>query len=75
LNCLDRLAAQVPGAREGQPDRAEIEPLRKGITIDGERFQPMEVKIDRHQGANAWLTVGLREGRNRKSAARWNISA
>jgi 23S rRNA pseudouridine2605 synthase len=40
--------------------------LRKGITIDGERFQPMEVKIDRHQGANAWLTVGLREGRNRE---------
>jgi 23S rRNA pseudouridine2605 synthase len=26
----------------------------------------MEVKIDRHQGANAWLTVGIREGRNRE---------
>jgi 23S rRNA pseudouridine2605 synthase len=26
----------------------------------------MEVKIDRHQGANAWLTVGLREGKNRE---------
>jgi 23S rRNA pseudouridine2605 synthase len=51
---------------KGNPTEPEIEPLRKGITIEGERFQGMEVKIDRHQGANAWLTVGLREGRNRE---------
>lgn len=51
---------------KGNPTEPELEPLRKGITIDGERFQPMEVKLDRHQGANAWLTVGIREGRNRE---------
>ncbi len=51
---------------KGNPTEPEIEPLRKGITIEGERFQAMEVKIDRHQGANAWLTVGIREGRNRE---------
>ena len=51
---------------KGNPTEPDIEPLRKGITIEGEHFQPMEVKIDRHQGANAWLTVGLREGRNRE---------
>ena len=51
---------------KGNPTEPEIEPLRKGITVDGDRFQPMEVKIDRHQGANAWLTVGLREGKNRE---------
>lgn len=51
---------------KGNPTEPEIEPLRKGITIEGERFQPMEVKIDRHQGANAWLTIGLREGKNRE---------
>ncbi|HMS96281.1 MAG TPA: pseudouridine synthase, partial [Tabrizicola sp.] len=50
----------------GNPTEPEIEPLRRGITIEGEKFQPMEVKIDRHQGANAWLTVGLREGKNRE---------
>lgn len=50
----------------GNPTEPEIEPLRKGITIEGEKFQPMEVKIDRHQGANAWLTIGLREGKNRE---------
>jgi 23S rRNA pseudouridine2605 synthase len=50
----------------GSPDDARLEPLRKGIVIDGERFQAMEVRIDRQQGANAWLTVGIREGKNRE---------
>ena len=51
---------------KGNPTDPDLEPLRKGITIEGERFQPMEVVLDRHQGANAWLTVGLREGKNRE---------
>jgi 23S rRNA pseudouridine2605 synthase len=51
---------------KGNPTDVDLEPLRKGITLDGERFQPMTVSMDRHQGANAWLTVGLREGRNRE---------
>ncbi|MBM1556347.1 rRNA pseudouridine synthase [Sulfitobacter mediterraneus] len=50
----------------GRPSDAALEPLRKGITIEGERFQPMTVTLDRQQGANAWLTVGLREGKNRE---------
>ena len=50
----------------GNPTDDQLEPLRKGITIEGERFQPMQVTLDRIQGANAWLTVGLREGRNRE---------
>jgi 23S rRNA pseudouridine2605 synthase len=50
----------------GMPSEAALEPLRQGITVDGERFQPMEVSLDRQQGANAWLTVGLREGKNRE---------
>ncbi|MSU88669.1 pseudouridine synthase [Rhodobacteraceae bacterium 2CG4] len=51
---------------KGEPDDALLEPLRKGITVDGERFQPMQVSLDKQQGANAWLTIGLREGRNRE---------
>ncbi|KAB7610354.1 rRNA pseudouridine synthase [Amylibacter sp. SFDW26] len=51
---------------KGYPTDELLEPLRKGITVDGERFQGMEVALDRQQGANAWLTVGLREGKNRE---------
>lgn len=50
----------------GNPTEAQLDPLRKGITVEGERFQPMSVTLDRIQGANAWLTVGLREGKNRE---------
>ena len=50
----------------GQPTEAMLAPLTRGITVDGERFQPMTVTVDRQQGANAWLTIGLREGRNRE---------
>ncbi|WP_186312265.1 pseudouridine synthase [Cereibacter sediminicola] len=51
---------------KGNPTDPDLEPLRKGITVEGERFQPMTVTLDRVQGANAWLTVGLREGKNRE---------
>jgi 23S rRNA pseudouridine2605 synthase len=51
---------------KGNPTDPDLEPLRKGITVDGERFQPMMVTLDRHQGANAWLSVALREGKNRE---------
>ena len=51
---------------KGQPTDESLDPLRKGLVIDGETFQPMIVSLDRQQGANAWLTVGLREGKNRE---------
>ncbi|GFE65609.1 pseudouridine synthase [Litoreibacter roseus] len=50
----------------GTPSETTIAPLKRGIVADGERFQPMEISLDRQQGANAWLTVGLREGKNRE---------
>lgn len=59
---LRRYRARV----NGRPDDAAFEPLRKGLVIDGERFQPMTVTLDRQQGANAWITVAIREGKNRE---------
>ncbi|WP_166418414.1 pseudouridine synthase [Cochlodiniinecator piscidefendens] len=50
----------------GRPTEETFEPLRKGITADGEQFQPMDVTLDRQQGANAWLTIAIREGKNRE---------
>lgn len=51
---------------KGRPTPEMLAPLEKGVTLDGERFQGMDVTIDRQQGANAWLTIGLREGKNRE---------
>ncbi|SLN50602.1 Ribosomal large subunit pseudouridine synthase B [Roseovarius albus] len=50
----------------GRPTDETFAPLRKGLAIGSEMFQPMNVSLDRQQGANAWVTVGLREGKNRE---------
>lgn len=50
----------------GKPSQENLEPLRSGITLNGEEFKPMTILIDRQQGANAWLTITLKEGRNRE---------
>ena len=50
----------------GTPKDEDFAPLRAGLHVEGERFQPMSVTLDRQQGTNAWVTVGLREGKNRE---------
>ncbi|HCP82507.1 MAG TPA: RNA pseudouridine synthase [Octadecabacter sp.] len=50
----------------GSLSEAKLDELRNGITVDGVQYAPVEVKFDRQQGANAWLTMGLREGKNRE---------
>lgn len=50
----------------GTPSDITFAPLRRGAVIDGEEFAPMEIRLDSQQGANAWLTVGIREGKNRE---------
>jgi 23S rRNA pseudouridine2605 synthase len=50
----------------GSVSEDSLEKLRKGITVDGLTYQPMTVSFDRQQGANAWLTVSIREGKNRE---------
>lgn len=51
---------------KGRPTDETFAPLRQGLVLDGERFQPMIITLDRQQGANAWVTVSIREGRNRE---------
>lgn len=50
----------------GEPKDEDFEPLRKGLNLEGEKFRPMAVSIDRQQGRNAWVTVGITEGKNRE---------
>ncbi len=50
----------------GNIDQAALDRLAEGVTIDGVDYLGVEAKLDREQGANAWLTLGLREGKNRE---------
>jgi 23S rRNA pseudouridine2605 synthase len=46
-----------------QPD---LDRLKDGIEIAGVRYGPIEATLDKPQGTNVWLTLGLREGKNRE---------
>jgi 23S rRNA pseudouridine2605 synthase len=50
----------------GSVSEDKLDELRRGITVDGVDYQPMDVTFDRQQGANAWLTIAIREGKNRE---------
>ena len=50
----------------GTTDQAVLDTLRDGVQIDGVEYIGIEATLDRVQGANVWLTMGLREGKNRE---------
>lgn len=50
----------------GQVKPDMIEQLPKGMTVDGIRYGPITATLDKVQGSNAWLTLSLREGKNRE---------
>ncbi|HTV89874.1 MAG TPA: pseudouridine synthase [Stellaceae bacterium] len=57
-----RYRVRVHGAVE--PER--LARLVRGVTIDGVGYGPIRAVLDRQQGANAWLTLSLQEGKNRE---------
>jgi 23S rRNA pseudouridine2605 synthase len=50
----------------GRVSQAQLEQLKEGISLDGVNYGPVEATLDSQQGSNVWLTVGLREGKNRE---------
>jgi 23S rRNA pseudouridine2605 synthase len=50
----------------GSVAQAQLDSLRRGITIDGVRYGEIEATVDRPQGSNVWLTFAIREGKNRE---------
>ncbi|MBV9973762.1 MAG: pseudouridine synthase [Hyphomicrobiales bacterium] len=50
----------------GEITQDQLDGLKGGIEIDGMHYGPVEAKVDREQGSNMWLTLGLREGKNRE---------
>ncbi len=50
----------------GRVDEKALAALSRGVTIEGVQYGPIEAGLDARQGTNAWLTVSLREGKNRE---------
>ena len=46
--------------------KKDLELLKNGITVDGIRYGKIDAKLDKQQGSNAWLTLGIKEGKNRE---------
>ncbi|WP_291008580.1 pseudouridine synthase [Ferrovibrio sp.] len=50
----------------GQVVEAHLQRLNNGVTIDGVSYGSIATSLERQQGDNAWLLLGLREGKNRE---------
>ena len=50
----------------GAVDERRLADLAQGPVVDGVRYGSIEAGLDSRKGDNAWLTVALREGRNRE---------
>ena len=51
---------------KGRVTPDDLVKLKAGVTIDGVNYGPVEAQVDSVQGANTWLTIAIREGKNRE---------
>lgn len=50
----------------GQVEPEKLLPLEKGVTIEGMTYGSIKAVFEKQQGGNAWITVSLKEGKNRE---------
>lgn len=50
----------------GQISEAALAGLSEGVAIDGVLYGAIEAELERRQGSNSWLSIGLREGKSRE---------
>jgi 23S rRNA pseudouridine2605 synthase len=50
----------------GKVDEKALAELARGTVVDGVAYGPIDAKIDRVRGANLWLAISLKEGKNRE---------
>lgn len=50
----------------GRVTQADLDKLADGIAIEGVLYGAIEAELEREQGSNVWITIGIREGKNRE---------
>lgn len=50
----------------GKVTQAQLDELKNGIAVEGIFYGSIEATLEREQGANVWISIGLREGKNRE---------
>ncbi|MGH6859846.1 MAG: pseudouridine synthase, partial [Phyllobacterium sp.] len=50
----------------GSITQEKLDTLKDGIAVDGVFYGAIEATLEREQGSNVWIMVGLREGKNRE---------
>lgn len=50
----------------GAVDRSALSSLADGVSVEGVRYGAIQARLDRQEASNAWLTVALKEGKNRE---------
>jgi len=50
----------------GRVEEKALAGLKDGVTIDGVHYGAIDASLERQQGSNAWLTIAIREGKNRE---------
>jgi 23S rRNA pseudouridine2605 synthase len=50
----------------GDVTQKDLDRLANGVTLDGVRYGPVTAELERTKGHNSWVTVSLKEGKNRE---------
>jgi 23S rRNA pseudouridine2605 synthase len=64
------LARRYRARARGHTTQAKLDGLKEGLTVEGVRYGPIDAQLDKAKegaaGANLWITLTLREGKNRE---------
>ncbi|MGA9266848.1 MAG: pseudouridine synthase [Rhodomicrobium sp.] len=50
----------------GQIEQSKLDELAAGLRTDGVNYGPIEATLEREKGDNVWITLSIREGKNRE---------
>jgi 23S rRNA pseudouridine2605 synthase len=50
----------------GEVSETQLHGLAGGLTINGVTYGPIDATLEREQGGNVWISVSIREGKNRE---------